>query len=131
MADIMPELLYTKEHEWIRIDENIGTIGITDYAQKSLGDIVYVELHNVGEEIDAGDEFGTIESVKSVSPLFMPVSGKIIEVNVDLEESPELINDACYGDGWLIRVELVDTKEEDSLLSADEYRELSVSDEDE
>src|SRR5690554_3496109 len=115
------ELRYTKDHEWIRVEGNSATIGITQFAQKELGDIVFVEVETVGETIDAGDLFGTIEAVKTVSDLFMPVTGKITEFNEQLESYPELVNDDPYEAGWIIKVELKEELSSD-LLSAEEYR---------
>ena len=120
MSDSPAEFLYTREHEWIKIEDNQGIIGITEHAQRAMGDIVYVELPAVDEEIDAADEFGTIESVKAVSSLFMPLSGKIVEVNADLDAEPELINSDCY-DTWLVRMEFTNPDETSNLLSAAEY----------
>ncbi len=121
MSEIPSGLLYTKDHEWIRVEDNKGIIGITDYAQNSLGDIVYVELPSVNDEVDAGDEFGTIESVKAVSPLFMPISGTVTEVNADLADQPEMVNDDCYSDGWLVRVEIANPEDTENLLSPEDY----------
>ena len=121
MSDLPSGLLYTKEHEWLRIEDKVGLIGITEYAQNSLGDVVFVELPEINDEVDAGDEFGTIESVKAVSPLFMPVSGRVIELNKDLAEHPEMLNDDCYGDGWIIRIEITNPEDVESLLSAEAY----------
>ena len=115
------ELKYTKEHEWVRVDGDIGTIGITDFAQDQLGDIVFVELPAVGAAIRAAQKFGEIESVKAVSELFAPVSGEVTEANDGLADSPELVNDDPYGDGWLVKVRLSAAAELDQLLSADEY----------
>ena len=115
------ELKYTKEHEWVRVDGDTGTIGITDYAQDQLGDIVFVELPAVGAAISAAQKFGEIESVKAVSELFAPVSGEVTEANDGLADSPELVNDDPYGDGWLVKVRLSAAAELDGLLSADEY----------
>lgn len=129
MREVVPNLLYTKEHEWIRIDGNSCTVGITDYAQHLLGDVVYVELPLVDDEIDASDEFGTIESVKAVSSLFMPMSGKIIEVNTTLEDEPEIINDDCYGEGWLIRMQASNLNEQESLLTSEEYETFLIEEE--
>lgn len=117
------ELKYTKDHEWVRIEDGIATIGITEFAQRELGDIVYVEVETVGETISAGEVFGTVEAVKTVSDLFMPVEGEIIEFNEELESSPELVNDSPYGDGWMIKVKLSGDLPDD-LLSAAEYSEL-------
>lgn len=115
------EFLYTKEHEWIRIDEQIGTIGITDHAQKELGDIVYVELPKPGDQAIANESLGTVESVKAVSEIYSPVSGEVREVNPKLQDKPEILNTDPHGDGWLVQVRLSDRKEIESLLSAEEY----------
>ena len=115
------ELKYTKEHEWVRVEGDTGTIGITDYAQDQLGDIVFVELPATGAAISAGQKFGEIESVKAVSELLAPVSGEVTEANDGLADSPESVNDDPYGDGWLVKVRLSDTAELDQLLSADDY----------
>ena len=116
-----PELLYTKDHEWIRVDESVGTIGITDYAQKELGDVVFVELPKSGEHVSAGESFGTVESVKAVSEVFSPVTGEVTAVNKKLANNPEILNSDPHGDAWLIRVELTDRSEIDKLMTADEY----------
>ncbi|MCH8201388.1 MAG: glycine cleavage system protein GcvH [Chloroflexi bacterium] len=116
-----PELKYTKEHEWVRVEGDSGTIGITDYAQDQLGDIVFVELPAVGAEISAAQKLGEIESVKAVSELFAPVSGEVTEANDGLADSPEAVNDDPYGDGWMVKMRLSDAAELDKLLSADEY----------
>jgi glycine cleavage system H protein len=121
--ELPKELKYTDEHEWILVEDNIATIGITDYAQGELGDIVFVELPNVDDEVKKADPFGTIEAVKAVSDLFSPVSGKIVEVNEMLQDQPEIINANPYDDGWMIKVELSDVSELDTLLSVDEYKE--------
>jgi len=115
------EFLYTKEHEWIRVDESIGTIGITNYAQKELGDIVYVELPKPGDHVTAGESFGTVESVKAVSELYSPVTGEVVSVNPKLQNRPELLNADPHGDAWLIRVRLADRSETEKLMTADEY----------
>jgi len=115
------ELLYTKEHEWIRVDEEVGTIGITDYAQKELGDVVFVELPKAGDHITANESFGTIESVKAVSELFAPVDGEVLGVNTRLQNSPELVNSDPHGEAWLIRVRLSDRSDTDKLMSAEDY----------
>lgn len=115
------ELLYTKEHEWIRVDEEIGTIGITDFAQHELGDVVFVELPKVGDHITANEAFGTIESVKAVSEIFAPVDGEVVGVNSKLQNSPELVNSDPHGDAWLIRVRLSDRADADKLMSAEDY----------
>ncbi|MED6339835.1 MAG: glycine cleavage system protein GcvH [SAR324 cluster bacterium] len=122
--------LYTREHEWVRIEGNKAEVGITEHAQKSLGDIVYVELPEIGDEIDAGDEFGSIESVKAVNSLYMPMSGNIIAVNTELNDSPETINEECYEEGWLIRFELSNQEESSELLSSKDYKEFLQEEED-
>jgi glycine cleavage system H protein len=116
-----PELLYTKEHEWIRVDESVGLIGITDHAQRELGDIVYVELPKVGDHVTAKEAFGTVESVKAVSDLYSPVTGKVIGVNSKLQNTPELLNADPHGEAWLIRVQLSDRSETEKLMTAEEY----------
>ena len=116
-----PELKYTKEHEWVRVEGDTGTIGITDYAQDQLGDIVVVELPTVGTAIGAAQKLGEIESVKAVSELFAPVSGEVTEANDGLADSPEAVNDDPYGDGWMVKMRLSDAAELEGLLSADEY----------
>ena len=115
------ELLYTKEHEWIRVDEEIGTIGITDYAQHELGDVIYVELPKVGEHITASEAFGTIESVKAVSEIYAPVDGEVVGINAKLQNSPELVNTDPHGEAWLVRVRLSNRADTDKLLSAEDY----------
>jgi glycine cleavage system H protein len=117
------ELKYTKDHEWVRLENGIATVGITEFAQRELGDIVYVEVETVGEEIGAGEVFGTVEAVKTVSDLFMPLDGEILEFNEELESSPELVNDSPYGEGWMIKVKVSGELPSD-LLSASEYAEL-------
>ena len=114
---------YAKSHEYVHIDGEVGTIGITDYAQKELGDVVFVELPQVGSQLEAGDELGSIESVKAVSELFTPVSGEVVEINEALAEKPELVNTDPYGDGWMIRIKVSDPTEADELMSAEEYEE--------
>ena len=119
----VPEnLKYTEDHEWIRVDGNIATVGVTDFAQGELGDIVYVEIETEGEEIAKGEVFGTVEAVKTVSDLFMPTSGTVIEVNGDLEDNPETVNESPYENGWMIKIELSDPAEVDALLSAEQYK---------
>jgi len=115
-------LLYTEEHEWVFIENDIATIGITDYAQSELGDIVFIELPEVGEEVKQMESFGTIEAVKAVSDLFAPLSGKITEINPLLSDKPELINHDPYGEGWMIKIHFSDKSEVDALLSADAYK---------
>ena len=121
--NIPNELKYTKDHEWISFDGEIATVGITDFAQRELGDIVYVEVETVGEILDADAVFGTVEAVKTVSDLFMPVAGKVLELNDKLEINPELVNHDPYGDGWIIKVEF-DGAINDKLLSSNEYKDL-------
>ena len=130
MIKIPEDNLYTREHEWVRIEGNKAEVGITEHAQKSLGDIVYVELPEIGDEIDAGDEFGSIESVKAVNSLYMPMSGNIIAVNTELKDSPETINEECYDEGWLIRFELSNQEESSELLSSKDYKEFLQEEED-
>ncbi|HEY5640122.1 MAG TPA: glycine cleavage system protein GcvH [Dehalococcoidia bacterium] len=115
------DLKYTKEHEWVRVEGDTGTIGITDYAQDQLGDIVFVDLPEAGAAVRATEKFGEIESVKAVSELFAPVSGEVTEANAALADSPESVNDDPYGDGWMVKVRLADAAELDGLLSANEY----------
>lgn len=117
------ELKYTKDHEWVSIEDGIATIGITEFAQRELGDIVYVEVETVGETISHGEVFGTVEAVKTVSDLFMPVNGEIIEFNEALESSPELVNESPYQEGWMIKVK-IDGDLPDDLLSSEAYAEL-------
>ena len=118
------ELKYTKDHEWVKIDGDIARIGVTDFAQSELGDIVYVEVETVDESLDAEEIFGTVEAVKTVSDLFLPLSGKIIEFNESLEDEPEKVNNDPYGEGWIIKVKCSDLSQVDNLLSADDYKEL-------
>jgi glycine cleavage system H protein len=115
------EFLYTKEHEWIRVDEHIGTIGITDHAQKELGDIVYVELPKPGDHIAASESFGTVESVKAVSEIYSPISGEVTAVNTKLQNNPEMLNSDPHGEAWLVRVRLSDRSEIEKLMTADQY----------
>lgn len=122
--EIKPNLKYTKDHEWISIDGNNATIGITDYAQGELGDIVYVEIESIGDSLNKEEIFGSVEAVKTVSDLFIPVSGEITEMNENLEDNPELINDDPYGKGWIIKMKINDSSELNDLLSPEEYKEL-------
>ena len=117
-------LKYTNEHEWIRVDGDIAYVGITDYAQEQLGDIVFVDIPTVGETLEAGETFGTIEVVKTISDLFLPVSGEIVEMNESLEDNPELVNSEPYDKGWIIKIKPSDLSEFDSLLDASAYRNL-------
>ena len=121
-------LKYTKDHEWISIDGKIATVGITDFAQRELGDIVYVEVETVGESLNANDIFGAVEAVKTVSDLFLPIAGKIIEFNESLDNNPEDINNDPYGNGWLVKVEVDDIEAVNNLFSAQQYKELTGAD---
>ncbi len=121
---IPSNLMYTEEHEWVDIDGEVATIGITDWAQGELGDIVYVELPETGAELNQMDAFGTIEAVKTVAELFSPVSGEVVEINERLEDEPEIINKDPYGDGWMIKVRINDPSELNKLLGADDYKQL-------
>ena len=119
----LPEnLKYTKEHEWIRVEGDVAVVGITDFAQGELGDIVFVEIETVGESLEGGETFGTVEAVKTVSDLFMPVGGEVIEFNAALEDSPELINKDPYGEGWMIRIKISDPEQLDELMDAEAYQ---------
>ncbi len=122
--EIPKNLKYTDEHEWVFVEDNIATIGITDYAQGELGDIVFVELPAVDDEVQQMDAFGTIEAVKAVSDIFSPLSGKVVEINEQLQDQPELINQSPYDDGWMIKIEFSNKSELDSLLSPDDYKNL-------
>lgn len=126
--NVPAQLKYSEEHEWVRVDGSKATIGITDFAQNELGDIVFVELPKVGDDLTFGDPFGSVESVKTVSELYAPVSGKVMEVNANLETSPEKVNEAPYGDGWMIVVEIADASELEKLWSADKYKETYSED---
>ncbi|NQD71148.1 glycine cleavage system protein GcvH [Sphingobacterium shayense] len=116
------ELKYTKDHEWVRVEGDQAVIGITDFAQRELGDIVFVDINTVGEEVAANEVFGSVEAVKTVSDLFMPVSATVLEVNDAIDAAPELVNTDPYGDGWIIRVQLNNAADVDTLLSADQYQ---------
>jgi glycine cleavage system H protein len=118
------ELLYTKEHEWVRFEGDTATVGITEFAQSELGDIVFVEIDTVGETIALGNVFGTVEAVKTVSDLFMPVAGEILEFNDELESAPETVNSDPYGNGWMVKVKLTDASDRTDLLSAADYKAL-------
>ena len=121
---IPANLKYTKEHEWLRVEGNTAWVGITDYAQSELGEIVYVEVETVGEELAEGDVFGSVEAVKTVSELFLPVGGTILELNAELEAAPELINNDPYGKGWIVKIAVSELSEVESLLSAEAYEAL-------
>ena len=118
------ELKYSKDHEWLRVEGNNAYIGITEFAQGELGDIVFIDIDTEGEELEKEEVFGSVEAVKTVSDLFMPINGKVLEFNHKLEDKPELINSAPYGDGWIIKVSVSDATELDALLDADAYKEL-------
>ena len=120
--NIPKELKYTEEHEWIRIDGNTATIGITDFAQGELGDIVYIDIDSIGNDLDGNEIFGTVEAVKTVSDLFMPIKGKVLEINSDIESTPEIVNEDPYGKGWIIKIEIHEDQDISNLLSDEEYR---------
>ncbi len=122
--NIPSELKYTKDHEWVKIEDDIATVGITDFAQGELGDIVYVEVETVDETLDVEEVFGTVEAVKTVSDLFLPLSGEIVEFNEALEDEPELVNSDPYGNGWMVKVKFSDVSEIDNLMSAEDYKTL-------
>ncbi len=122
--NIPSELKYTKDHEWVKIEGDIATVGITDFAQGELGDIVYVEVESLDENLDKDEVFGTVEAVKTVSDLFLPLSGEIIEFNEGLEDAPEQVNTDPYGEGWMIKVRFNDASEVEGLLSDEQYKEL-------
>jgi glycine cleavage system H protein len=118
-------LKYSEDHEWISLDGNTATVGITEFASSELGDIVFIEIETQGETLAKGETFGTVEAVKTVSDLFMPAGGEITEVNPALNDNPEIVNKDPYGEGWLIKIKLSDTSEVDGLMSADEYKEIA------
>ncbi len=118
------ELKYTKDHEWVKVEGNEATIGITDFAQRELGDIVYIDINSVGTEVAKDEVFGTVEAVKTVSDLYMPITATVLEINDALNNSPELVNTDAYGEGWMVKVTLSDLSEIDGLLSADDYKAL-------
>ena len=121
----IPEnLKYTKDHEWVRVEEDFAYIGVTDFAQGELGDVVFVEIETEGESLDKEEVFGTIEAVKTVSDMFMPVSGEVLEINPKIEDEPELINKDPYGEGWLIKISIADSSELDELLTPEQYNNL-------
>jgi len=125
MANIPDDLHYSKDHEWVRVDGNIAIVGITDYAQDSLGDVVYVELPKVGDDFAANESFGSVESVKAVSEVFSPVSGEVVGTNEALADTPEKVNQDPYGEGWMIRVQMSNPGEVDSMLTAAEYEDFT------
>ena len=122
--NVPDDLKYTKEHEWIRVEGDDVVVGVTEFAQGELGDVVFIEIETEGETLSFGDTFGTIEAVKTVSDLYMPLDGKVIEFNQALEDTPELVNSKPFGDGWMIRIRMSDPAQLEELLSADEYRAL-------
>ena len=125
MANIPDDLHYSKDHEWVRVEGNVAVVGITDYAQDSLGDVVYVELPKVGDDFAANESFGSVESVKAVSEVFSPVSGEIVGTNETLADTPEKVNTDPYGEGWMIRVQMSNAGEVDSMLTAAEYEDFT------
>ena len=129
MANVPENLQYSKDHEWLRVEGDTGTVGITDHAQNSLGDVVYVDLPKVGETFTAHGTFGSVESVKAVSELYLPVGGEVTEVNESLQDEPEKVNTDPYGEGWMVRVRLADKGEVDGLLTAAEYEDYLKSEE--
>tara|TARA_B100000965_G_scaffold383105_1_gene382023 strand:- start:254 stop:634 length:381 start_codon:yes stop_codon:yes gene_type:complete len=122
--EIKSELKYTKDHEWVRIENNIATVGITDYAQSELGDIVYVEIETLDESLKKEEVFGSVEAVKTVSDLFLPISGKIIEINQSIEDNPEIINEDPYERGWIVKIQVDNPDEMNELLDSESYKEL-------
>ena len=125
LMNIPSDLLYSNDHEWVKLDGEIATVGITDFAQRELGDIVYVEIETVGETLDREEVFGTVEAVKTVSDLFMPISGEVLELNSDLEDNPEAVNEQPYGSGWMIKIKMDNTSQIKNLLDADQYKQLT------
>ena len=121
----LKNLKYTKDHEWVRLEDDIAYVGITDFAQGELGDIVYVEIETLNEKIEMGDVFGTVEAVKTVSDLFMPISGEVIELNEKLESEPELVNSDPYGDGWMVKIKIDNISQLDELLDLDGYESIT------
>ncbi|MFC2450060.1 MAG: glycine cleavage system protein GcvH [Flavobacteriaceae bacterium] len=122
--NIPAELKYTKDHEWVKIEGDTAIVGITDFAQSELGDIVFVDVESVDEELNAGEVFGSVEAVKTVSDLYLPISGKVIEFNEELESEPELVNTDPYGKGWIIKLKIVNDADQSELLSAEQYQEV-------
>ena len=122
--EVKENLSYTNDHEWIKIEGNIASVGITDFAQSELGDIVFIEVETIGENLNKNEVFGTVEAVKTVSDLFIPVSGKVLEFNNALEDNPELVNDSPYDDGWIVKIEISNTNEITGLLDSEAYKSL-------
>jgi glycine cleavage system H protein len=120
--DLPEDLKYTREHEWVSIDETVVTVGITDHAQEQLGEVVFVELPAVGDRVEKSEPFGVVESTKAVSDIYSPVTGEVKEINDDLPDSPELVNEDPYGDGWMIKIQIADLTDLDDLMTAEEYR---------
>jgi len=123
MANIPEDLRYSKDHEWVRVESDIATIGITDYAQHSLGDVVYVDMPRVGDKFGAHEAFGSVESVKAVSEIFTPIAGEVTEVNDSINDTPESVNNDTYGDGWMVKIKMDNPLEADAMLSSTEYEE--------
>lgn len=123
------DLKYTEEHEWVLVEDGVATVGITDFAQDSLGDVVFVELPEIGVILESGKPFGVVESVKAVSDVYAPVSGEVIEINEELQDTPELVNTSPYEDGWMVKIKLNDGADVDELMSADEYQEFVAEEE--
>lgn len=121
--ELPEDLKYTREHEWLAIEDNVATVGITDHAQEQLGEVVFVELPAAGDKVEKSEPFGVVESTKAVSDIYAPVSGEVAEVNDDLPDSPELVNEDSYGDGWMVKITIGDESELEDLMTADEYRE--------
>ena len=122
--NIPADLKYTQDHEWVRVDGDVAVVGVTDFAQGELGDVVFVEIETEGESLDKGETFGTVEAVKTVSDLFMPLTGEVVEFNEDLEDDPELVNSDPYGKGWMIKITISDASQIDNLLDAEAYKNL-------
>jgi len=125
--EVEEHLLYTKDHEWVSIEDGIATAGISDYAQESLGDITFIELPNVGDEVEQFEEFASIESVKAASDIFSPISGKVVEVNKDLDAEPGLLNKSCYENGWIAKIKISTPDEQSNLLTSEEYEKFLVT----
>jgi glycine cleavage system H protein len=121
--ELPKELKYTREHEWLSIEDGVATIGITDHAQEQLGEVVFVELPAVGDRVERSDPFGVVESTKAVSDVYAPISGEVVEINDDLPDSPEIVNEDPYGDGWMVKISIADEADLEDLMSDDEYRE--------
>ncbi|MFW5755370.1 MAG: glycine cleavage system protein GcvH [Tangfeifania sp.] len=122
--NIPADLKYTEDHEWVRVEGDTATVGVTDFAQGELGDVVFVEIETEGEELDKGETFGTVEAVKTVSDLFMPVGGEVSEVNEELADEPELVNKDPYGKGWMVKIKVADSSELEDLMSAEDYQKM-------